>query len=720
MNGQGEDQGEINNAAPQEPVLECLEYLCRHFGHAQSAQSIKSRIAYDGHHFGPKLFCEAANEIGLNAQIVKKAALENWGSAFFPSVIFLKNNQLCVLLAVSKNGKAARVYSPEAQAVKEIALKTLQEDYAGYCIPVHPRAEFDKPEILADGNPDRHWFWGLVRESWPTYMLVIVASVFINLFALVSPLFTMNVYDRVLPNNAIETGWVLGIGALVAFSFDFLFRTTRGYLIDFAGRRTDVLAARRIYDQVLNMRLIHRPASSGAFANMLRDFDSVREFFTSATITALVDLPFALIFLFFVYKLAGGVAFLIVGLIAFVCIAGYLIQYKLKYMVRQSAKTAESKHALLIETIHGIETVRACSAQGRFRARYAKAAAENAMHGQKSRLWSALGVNIAAFVQQSSSVIIILGGMYLVQDGKLTVGGLIACVILGSRALAPIGQIANLITRYYQASSSLTTLEEIMSKEVERPASRSFLNRADLSGKIEFDKVSFAYQGADVQVLDSVGFTINAGEHVGIIGRIGSGKSTIAKLMLNLYEPNNGRILFDDTDSRQIDPADLRRNMAYIAQETILFQGSIRENIIASNPSASEAMILEAAQISGVHEFVSRHPMGYDMPVGEFGAYLSGGQRQSVALARAIIGKPNIFICDEPTNAMDTQAEAKFCEYLKTGLKGRTVVLVTHKQNMLPLVDRLILIHYGRIVMDDTRDRVLAALQSGNLKVAKE
>lgn len=223
-----------------------------------------------------------------------------------------------------------------------------------------------------------------------------------------------------------------------------------------------------------------------------------------------------------------------------------------------------------------------------------------------------------------------------------------------------------------------------------------------------------------MQVLDSVGFTINAGEHVGIIGRIGSGKSTIAKLMLNLYEPNNGRILFDDTDSRQIDPADLRRNMAYIAQETILFQGSIRENIIASNPSASEAMILEAAQISGVHEFVSRHPMGYDMPVGEFGAYLSGGQRQSVALARAIIGKPNIFICDEPTNAMDTQAEAKFCEYLKTGLKGRTVVLVTHKQNMLPLVDRLILIHYGRIVMDDTRDRVLAALQSGNLKVAKE
>jgi len=529
----------------------------------------------------------------------------------------------------------------------------------------------------------------------------------------------MNVYDRVIPNNAIETGWALGIGALVAFGFDFIFRTVRGYLIDFAGRKTDVIAARRIYDQVLNMKLSQRRESSGAFANMLRDFDAVREFFTSATITVLVDLPFSLLFLYFVYRLGGEVAFILVGMIAIVCIVGYLLQFRLKSLVRQSIKSSEAKHALLVETIHALEAIKSIGGDGRFRARYGHYVGDNAATSQKSRFWSAFGGNVATFLQQSASVIIILAGMYLVQSGDLTMGGLIACVILGGRAISPIGQIANLMTRYHQAGGALKTLNGIMAREVERPRDQTFLHRPDLKGKIAFDRVSFVYPETQNMVLDRVSFSITPGEKVGIIGRIGSGKSTILRLMMNLYAPQEGTILIDDTDYRQVDPADLRKSMAYIAQDVILFQGSVRDNIVAGRLHASEDEVLRVAKACGVHEFISRHPLGYDAPVGEHGNALSGGQRQAIAMARAMMLGPNIFLCDEPTNAMDTQAEQVFCDYVQKNIEGKTFVLVTHKHNMLSLVDRLILMHEGKLIMDGPRDDVVAALHSGSVVVPK-
>lgn len=703
-----------------DPLLTCLEYLCGQFGHAKSAQSIKSGMAYGDSGMGAELFCEAAQKLGLQAKIARRSALHSISSALLPCVIFLKGDTPCVLLGISKGGKSAKIFLPQTQSVKDMPLSDLQGEYAGFVIFIHPTATFDKPESINESDPDHHWFWGLVRESRSTYTLVILASVFINLFGLVSPMFTMNVYDRVLPNNAIETGWMLAIGAFIAFAFDFIFRNLRGYLIDFAGRRTDVLAARRIYDQVLNMRLSERPASSGSFANMLRDFDAVREFFTSATMTALVDLPFALVFLFFVYRLAGDVAFILVGLIAVVIFAGWLIQMRLKHVVRKSVQSAESKHGLLVETIHGLETIKSGNADGRFRLRYGKVVAENALHAQKSRFWSALGVNIALFLQQVAAVIIVLHGMYLVQSGALTVGGLIACVILGGRAIAPIGQIANLMTRYHQAGGAMKSLDVFMSKPVERPRTRRFLHRPDLKGKMTFEKVSFAYPHTDNQVLDDVSFNIERGERVGIIGRIGSGKSTLARLMMNMYEPQGGRILVDDTDMRQIDPADLRRNMAYIAQDAVLFQGSVRENITASLPHANEEHVLAVAKDSGVHDFVSVHPMGYDAPVGEYGSFLSGGQRQAISLARAMLINPHVMICDEPTNAMDSQAEEAFCRYVREKMKDKTFILVTHRHSLLPLVDRLILLHRGRVIMDGKRDEVIAALQAGSVKVERE
>jgi ATP-binding cassette subfamily C protein LapB len=707
----------IAKAENPDPLLECLVYLTAQFGRAKSAEALKAGLAYDEKGMGPGLFCEAAERMGLKTRVVKRAELSAIPTSVLPAVIILKDNQACVLLEI--RGSKAKIYTPDTQAVRELSSDGLQRDYAGYAIFIHPESEFTASHHAETSHTEHHWFWDLVKQNRDVYAMVLLGGVFINLFALASPLFIMNVYDRVIPNNAIETGWALGIGALTVFVFDLVMRTLRGYLIDLGGRRIDVIAARRIYDQVLNMKLAGRPKSSGQFANMLRDFDSVREFFTSATVTGLVDLPFSLFFLFIIYKLGGGLAFILVGLILLVVLIGFAIQYKLKSAVRRATQTSETKHGLLVETIHGLETVKSVSADGRFRARYMDYVGENAAQSQSSRFWSSLGVNIATFLQQIASIILVLVGMYLVQDTKLTMGALIACVILGGRAIAPIGQIAGLMTRYHQAGGALKTLNRIMSQPVERPPGKQFLHRSDLQGKIAFEKVSFSYPGVNRKVLENVSFSINAGERVGVIGRIGSGKSTLARLILNLYEPQEGTLLADDTDYRQIDPADLRRNIAYIAQDIVLFSGSVRDNIVASVPHASEEDILNVAKASGVHDFIARHPMGYDAPVGEHGSNLSGGQRQAVALARAMLLQPHIMVCDEPTNAMDVQAEVAFQKYIAEEIKGKTLILITHKTPMLVLVDRLILLDQGKVIMDGPRDQILEALAGGKIEVPR-
>ena len=713
---------ESGSAVPEgivniDPLLEALVFLTAHFGRAKSYESLVAGLAYGERNMGPDLFCQAAERIGLKTSIVKRPSINAIPSAVLPAVIILKQEQACVLMEVK--GANARVFLPETKDSKEIPLKTLQSDYVGYAIYIHPRSEFTNPETVHLEDTDRHWFWGVVNENKSIYGMTLLGAIFINLFGLVSPLFIMNVYDRVIPNAAIETGWALGLGALAVFGFDFIMRNLRAYLIDLAGRRIDVVAGRRIYDQVLNMRLSARPASSGVFANMLKDFDSVREFFTSASITVLVDLPFTIFFLFVIYQLGGGIAFVLVGMLLIVVIAGLILQVSLKSYVRKATQSSELKHGLLVETIHGLETIKAIGADGRFRARYGDYLGENAAFGQGSRFISGLGVNIATFLQQSASIIIVLFGMYLVRDAALSFGGLIACVILGGRAIAPVGQIANLMARYHQAGRALKTLETIMSHPVERPPHKQFLHRPDLTGALALDKVSFSYPGVARKVLEDVSFKIEAGEKVGIIGRIGSGKSTIARLIMGLYEPDQGTILADGTDYRQIDPADLRRNIAYIAQDVTLFTGTVRDNICASMPHASEEEILAAAKAAGVHDFIARHPMGYDAPVGEHGTRLSGGQRQAIVLARALLVKPNILVCDEPTNSMDIQSEMVFQQYIKEEAKDKTLVLITHKHNLLPMVDRLILLDQGRVILDGARDKVIEALQGGKVQAPK-
>lgn len=707
----------VSSSSQTDPLLACLEFLSGHFGQSKSASALVSGLSYDDKNMGADLFCEAANRIGLKTKVTKRPVISDISAAILPVVMILKDRHACVLLRISSDRQTGFIWSSDTASERAVTMTDLMSSYAGYVIFVHPRPEFINPEAPQAQDADRHWFWGAVWETRGLYYRTAIAAALINIFALVSPLFIMNVYDRVIPNNAIETGWVLGIGALTVFVFDFLMRTLRGYFVDLSSRYIDVQGGKRIYDQLLNIKLAGRPPSAGSFANMLKDFDSIREFLTSATLTTVIDLPFTLLFLGIIWIVGGPIALILAGLILLVVLTGALLQVPLKNYVRKSSASAEAKHGLLVETIGGLETIKAIGADGRLRARYGQYLSENAHYAQKSRFISGLGVNIATFLQQISSVLAVLAGMYLVQDQSLSVGALIAIVMLAGRAIAPIGQLANLMSRYHGAKGALKTLDSVMAKPVERPALSRFLHRPDIQGKIIFKNVSFSYPSVARKILHDISFTIHAGERVGIIGRIGSGKSTISRLMMGLYDPCEGTILFDDTDNRQIDPADLRRRMAYIAQDIVLFAGTIRDNITASVPHAAEEDILRVAKNAGVHDFVSQHPMGYDAPVGERGEGLSGGQRQAVALARAMLLNPSIYICDEPTNAMDTQAENALAQHIAGQTKNKTLILITHRQHLLSLVDRLILIDQGKIVMDAPRDQVLSALSSGTVEV---
>jgi len=702
-----------------DPLLECLVFLTTYYGRARSAQSITAGLSYDEKNMGPSLFCDAADKIDIKAKIVKHEKIKSIIPEILPLVLILKNSKSCVLLDINEAEHSATVWMPETSSQRSVSLTELKKIYEGYGIYVQPKPEFNDPDAVQLSDKDRHWFWGVVLDCKAIYIRVGVAAILINLFGLTSPIFIMNIYNRVIPNNAIETGWVLGIGALTVFGFDFIMRNLRGYFIDLAGHKIDVIAGRKIYDQLLNIKLAERPTSSGSFANMLRDFDSVRDFITSATLTTVIDLPFTFLFLFVIWLLGGPVAFILVVLIMIVFFTGLILQLPLKNLVKKSTKSAEAKHGLLIESIHGLEAIKATGADSRMRAKYSQQLAENSKYSQKSRFVSGLGVNISSLVQQTASIFVVLMGMYLVKDSAMSVGALIACVLLAGRAIAPIGQMANLMSRYHGARSALNTLDIIMSKPVERPATKQFLHRPDLKGKITFRKVSFTYPNTDRKVLEHASFIINAGEKVGVIGRIGSGKSTLARLSMGLYDPLEGTILVDNTDYRQIDPADLRRNIAYIAQDVMLFNGTVRDNITISVPHANEEDILHAAKQAGVHDFISNHPLGYDAPVGERGEGLSGGQRQCIALARAMLLKPNIYICDEPTNAMDMQAESAFTEHISKHTKDKTLILITHRHHLLTLVDRLILVDQGSIIMDGVRDHVLQAISSGNIEVPK-
>ena len=701
-----------------DPLADCLVILGKLEGRQITADALRAGLPLVDGRLTPDLVPRAAERAELSARLVKRE-LQDISALVLPAILLLEKQQACILLGLDEAGEAAKVIQPESGTGEvDIPLDRLRDAYSGYAIFIKPRHRFDERAPEVHKLSSRHWFWGTLTQSWRIYRDVLVASFLINSFALGSPLFVMNVYDRVVPNNAVETLWVLAIGLGIVLLFDVVMKMLRGYFIDVAGKKSDLLLSSKIFERVLGMKMAARPPSVGAFANNLREFESIRDFIASASIATLVDLPFVLLFLLVIWVIGGPVVYVGLAVIALSLAFGLIIQKPLRESVESTYRASAQKGATLIESLSTIEAVKFLGAESQLQRKWEKLTAHIANWGVRSRLLSSSAVNVAGFLQQFSQVGVIVIGVYLVMAGDLSMGGLIACVMLTSRAVAPMGQVANLAVRYFHAKTALDSLDGVMQLPVDRPEDKSFISRPVLQGEVEFDGVSFRYPGAEIDSLKDLNFRISAGERVAIIGRVGSGKSTVQKLIQGLYEPTQGAVRIDGTDVRQINPADLRYNMGYVPQEPVLFFGSVRDNIVMGQPHVDDHEILRVAELSGVSQFVSRHPMGFDMPVGERGENLSGGQRQCVCVARALLHSPSFYLMDEPTNSMDNTTESAVKRSLLQATKGKTSIFVTHRSSLLDLVDRVIVLDQGKIVADGPKEQVLQLLKEGRLKTS--
>lgn len=698
-----------------DPLLGCLMILTRLEHNPFSPESLIASLPLVDNKLTPELFIRAAERAGLSSQIVHRS-VDDINTLVLPCVLLLRNKQACVLISKNDDKKLAKIIQPESKEGETvISYEKLEKEYTGYAIFTKPGFRFDQRTDEGFKQKPKYWFWSVIGKTWKLYSEVIIASFFINVFAIASSLFVMNVYDRVVPNNAVDTLTVLAIGVLIVFCFDFLMKMLRGYFIDIAAKKSDVLLSANIFEQMMGVRMEARPESVGNFANNMQQFDSFRDFFTSTTISALIDLPFVLFFIAIIFVIGGYIAIVPLIAVPLVIVVGLIIQFPLNQVVKESYRYAGQKHAMLIESLAGVETIKTMSAEGVLQRKWEHVVGMAARLGTKIRSLSLTAISFSTWAQQVAGVVVVILGVHRIAEGDITMGALIACTILTGRALAPLAQVAGLLTRYHQSTAALQSLDNVMKMPTERIKGKTPLHRPILKGDIEFQAVTFKYPRQEVPAINEVSFSITAGEKVGIIGRIGSGKTTIEKLMMGLYQVSSGTILLDGTEISQLDPASVRRNVGYVPQDIILFYGSVKDNITFSTPFADDTSILRAAKIAGVTEFVAKHPQGFDMPVGERGEKLSGGQRQAIAIARALILDPPILLLDEPTNMMDNRTEEMFKNQIQEAGKDKTLILVTHKGSLLSLVDRLILMDNGRIIADGPRDLVLKALAEGKL-----
>ncbi len=711
---------EIPGAAPHQlhddSLLASLVLVTRLLGRPCTAQQLSSGLPLVDQRLTPSLLGRAASRAQCSARIVRRA-LGNWSRGVMPAILFLKNQRACVLILERRDHYL--VHYPEAAEPVEVPRAELEAEYAGLACFVQPRYRTeDRTQDAHMRARSGHWFWAAMLGNWKLYRDAVAAAVLINIFALVMPLYTMNIYDRVIPNSAVETLWALTIGIALAMVFNLVLTAIRAYVVDIASKRVDVELSSRIMEQVLDLRMESRPVSVGSFASNLRSFESVRDFIASASLTTLVDLPFVLLFLAVLAWISPWMVLPPLVAIAVILIVSLFSLARVEKMTLESFQAGAQRNAGLIEALNGMETVKALNAQSHSQRMWEESTRWLAELGAHIKLTSSVTVSFVQTCQQLVNIAVVVIGVYLVQEG-MTMGGIIAASMISGRCLAPLGQVVGLMMQYHNAKASLKSIDNYMGMPVERPADRSFMPRPVLRGGIEFQGVTFAYPNCSLAALDNISFRVQPGEKIGIIGRIGSGKTTLEKLILKLYAPTSGAVLIDGIDLNQIDPADVRRAVGYVPQDPVLFYGTLKHNLTIASPFATDEDVLRAATLAGVDEFAASHPEGYDMIVGERGDSLSGGQRQSIAIARALVNDPQILLLDEPSSNMDHQSESQLKTRLRAASEGKTLILVTHRTSLLDLVDRLMVVDHGRIVADGPKAQVVEALRQGRIGGAR-
>ncbi|MCU0757748.1 MAG: type I secretion system permease/ATPase [Steroidobacteraceae bacterium] len=726
-----------------DPLLGALRLALAHHGIERSPDALLAGLPA-APRLTPELFVRAARAAGCNASVARRS-LADIHALLLPVVLVLREGGAVLLLARGGDGAdaeappagpgaASAAASPIAPGVpwceiawpemggarERIALAELESRYAGACFLLKPaprpetRSGLPGPRPAAGG----HWFWGTLWRYRGYYGEAAFAAVLANVLTLAGTFFVMNVYDRVIANQAYVTLWTLAVGVTVAIGFEFAARSLRGWLIDSAGKKADLVIGARLFQHALATRLEHQPASPGAFASHLREFESVRDFASSLTLVTLTDLPFLALFLAVIVAIAGPLAWVPIALIPLVALVTGLAQIPLARYVGENLREASLRQGLLVESLAVAETLKALRAEGLMQGRYEHASAATAATAMKSRLLTQVVLNFCAAMQSLTTVVMVVWGAYLIGEGRLTIGALIGAVMLASRSLAPVGSLAGLAVRWQQARSALRTLDALMARPADRDPARDYLAKPVAEGALQVRGLAFGYAPDRPPAIRGLDWAVARGERVAILGRIGSGKSTLLKLLCGLYQPRGGQVLLDGIDLQQVDPADARRHLAYVGQEAQLLHGTLRENLKAGAPQAGDARMIEVARATGVDALAAQHPRGYDMPIGEKGAGLSGGQRQLIALTRALLAEPAVLLLDEPTSAMDNATEQQLMQAIVHFTAGRSLVLVTHKLQLLAFVERVMVMDGGRCVADGPKQAVMQALSEGRVRAA--
>ena len=648
---------------------------------------------------------------------LSKRDLQDIPSLAVPLVLMLHNEEAAVVVRIEGVGRNRIYFLRQIDGLEQqLSHDELVSLYLGYCWFIKPKVTADNRSDLPEYHLPKSWFWKVIWRFKGYYYQVILATFIINFLALVSSLYVMNVYDRVIPNQAYETLWVLSIGVMLAILFEFLAKMIRGHLTDIAGKKADLIISSSIFRRMMALRLANRPTSAGSYANNLREFESVREFMTSASLLVLVDLPFLLLFITVIFIVGGKLAIVPAIIIPIVIIVGFIVQRPLSRYINESMKESSQRQGLAVEALEGIETLKTNNATGWAQERWDAYTAKTSASSIKVKDTANFMINFSVAMQQLNTVFLVLFGTYLIHNEntaeRITMGALIAAVILSGRALSPLAQVAGLATRFQQAKLALEGLNNIIERPIERVPERKYISPSNIQGNITFENTCFQYQEDGKPAVSNLNLQIRAGEKIGILGRIGSGKSTMLKLASGLYDGSTGNVMLDNIDMRQIDPNFLRSQILLLSQSPRLFLGTLRENmdLARSDGYSSDQELLEALQRFGLDKIIRSHPKGLDMPLGEDGLGLSGGQKQIIALARMTLRNPRIVLLDEPTTGLDQATERMSLQAISQWAQDKTLLVVTHRPQVLQIVNRIIVMDEGKVVMDGPRDLVLQRL----------
>ncbi|WP_431223583.1 type I secretion system permease/ATPase [Serratia sp. L9] len=706
-----------------DPLLWAVEWLCQYHNKLASKEVLYAGLPRSKK-LDPELALRMLDQVGLAGGWIKRD-LAKISTYLFPLVIARNDGTYCII--TSRKGRRGnyqyQVVVPESGGTLSLTEAQVTENYNGYAMVANPKPQLDKrsdDEILPQANNEGHWLFSTLWRYRHYFYSAALAALLANVLTLATTFFTMNVYDRVIPTQAYVTLWSLAIGVLIAIVFEFTSRQVRTYLIDVAGKKVDLVVGAKLFRQVMAMRMESKPQSTGSFANQLRDFEAVRDFVTSATLSTLSDLPFCILFMFIIYLIGGQLAIVPLAAVPIILLVSVLIQWPLSRYMNENIREISMKQGLLIESIEGLEALKAARGEGVMQKRWDDFSALAAASSMKTRYLSSLTSNFVTFMQQVTTVVIVLYGVYLIHAGDLTMGSMIGVVILAGRSLGPLAAVVGLALRYQHAKTALKSLNQLMELPTERDPAINYLPTPKFTGNLRLKKVGFTYPVPGVMVpppiLENINITIQAGERVAIIGSIGSGKSTLLRVMGRIFQPRTGQISIDGVDATQVDPADWRAAVGYVSQDCRLFFGTLRYNVTIGNPGASTEEFLRVARLTGLDRIAAKHPLGYDMPVGEMGNGLSGGQKQLVALARCLLLRPKILLMDEPTSSMDAMTETLFIRQLQQAIEGQTLVIVTHRMSVLNIFDRLIVLDDGHVMADGPKEQVIAMLNANSQK----